>query len=395
MTSAVHHIGHIAANRARFGVAILFLLHGIVTGGWAPHIPLAKEELDVGTGLFGWILLAMAGGGVVAMPIAGALINRFGSAAICRVSGVLFCLAFVLPVYAGTAFTLAVGLVFFGAALGTLDVAMNAHGLAVEQHLRRAVMSSFHGWYSVGAAIGAGLGGMIVATFGTTAHIVTTLTTAFLLLGISIRLLLPPAVDRGLSGSHFAWPTRATLGLGALCFLALFIEGAMLDWSALHLSSNIGAPLELAGFGFAAFSTGMAVTRFAGDGLRMRFGSVWLVFASALALAIGLAFAILLPSPPLAIIAFAVAGLGVGNIVPVLFAGGGLAEPDAPGRGIAAVTTMGYSGFLLGPPGIGMLAQWVGLRSALVLTIVAALVIAAYARAVQSAHRFMAVRNAS
>jgi hypothetical protein len=226
---------------------------------------------------------------------------------------------------------------------------------------------------------------MIVGAFGTNAHVLITVIASLAMLGFSVRLLLPSAVDRGLSGSHFGWPTRPTLGLGALCFLALLIEGAMLDWSGLHLKQNLGAPVELAGFGFAAFSTGMAVTRFLGDTLRMRFGSAWLVLTSALALAAGLAVAISLPYPLLAIIAFAVAGLGVGNIAPVLFAGGGWAEPDAPGRGIAAVTTMGYSGFLLGPPVIGMVAEWTGLSAALTLTVFAALVIAASARAARAA----------
>jgi hypothetical protein len=262
---------------------------------------------------------------------------------------------------------------------------MNAHGLAVEQRLRRAVLSSFHGWYSVGAATGAGLGGLVVGGFGPLAHVLLAVAAGTAMLGLSAPLLLPTRVDKGLSGTHFAWPTPATLRLGILCFLALFIEGAMLDWSGLHLTLSASAPVALAGAGFAAFSTGMAVTRFVGDRLRMSLGAVRLVLMSALALAAGLAAAISLGKPVPAILAFAVAGFGVGNIAPVLFAGGGRAETEAPGRGIAAVTTMGYSGFLVGPPFIGMVAEWIGLRAALVLTIVAALVIAASARAARAA----------
>ena len=163
------------------------------------------------------------------------------------------------------------------------------------------------------------------------------------------------------------------------------VEGAMFDWSAIYLRRTIGASIALAGFGFAAFSTGMALARFAGDTLRTRFGSGPLVLASALALATGLAAALAVPEPGVAIIAFGVAGLGVGNIAPVLFAGGGRAEPGAPGRGIAAVTTMGYSGFLLGPPLIGAVSEEIGLRLALSLTVVAALIIALSARAARVA----------
>jgi predicted MFS family arabinose efflux permease len=366
-------------------VTVLFLMHGVLTGGWAPHIPLAKEKLGVGTGVFGWILLGLAAGGVLAMPAAGALIHRIGSAAVCRACGLGMCLSFAFPVYAESEFALLLALLLFGAALGALDVAMNAHGVAVEQRLGRAVMSAFHGWYSVGAALGAGLGGLAVDALGPSAHVAATLAVSSAMLVFSSRRLLPPTADKGFSGSHFAWPTRATLGLGALAFLALLVEGATLDWSALHLTQNVGAPAALAGFGFAVFSAGMAATRFAGDALRMRFGCVPLVRASALALAAGMAAAIAIPHPVLALLAFAVAGLGVGNIAPVLFAGGGRAEPDAPGRGIAAVTTLGYSGFLLGPPAIGMVAEWTGLRPALALTVAAALVIAVFARAARAA----------
>lgn len=374
-----------SARSARGAIALVFFMHGVLTGGWVPHIPLAKEALGVGTGVFGWILLAMAGGGVAAMPVAGALIGRTGSAAVVRVAGLLFCLSFPLPLYAQGPLALAGALALFGAALGTLDVAMNAHGLAVERHLHRPVMSSLHGCYSIGAAVGAGIGGAMVGTLGVHAHVLATVAASLAMLGLGAPLLLPASADRGTSGSHFSWPTRATVQLGALCFLALFIEGAMLDWSALHLRQNVGTSVELAGAGFAAFSTGMAATRFVGDGLRLRFGSVRLVLSSALALAAGLTAGIVSSEPIVGILAFAVAGLGVGNIAPVLFAGGGRAEVDAPGRGIAAVTTMGYSGFLLGPPVIGMVAEGIGLKGALMLTVPAALAIALSARAARAA----------
>ena len=374
-----------AAERARLAAVLIFLMHGLLAGGWVPHIPLVQERLGLGTGALGWLLLALAAGGVAAMPLAGALINRFGSAALCRTSGLLMCLGLTLPVYAPGALALALALLLFGAALGTLDVAMNAHGVAVEKRLRHAVMSSFHGWYSVGAAIGAGGGGIVVGILGGTAHVAATSAASLAILAVSSRLLLPSEVDKRLSGAPFAWPTPATLGLGALAFLALMVEGAMFDWSAIYLRRTIGASIALAGFGFAAFSTGMALARFAGDTLRTRFGSGPLVLASALALATGLAAALAVPEPGVAIIAFGVAGLGVGNIAPVLFAGGGRAEPGAPGRGIAAVTTMGYSGFLLGPPLIGAVSEEIGLRLALSLTVVAALIIALSARAARVA----------
>lgn len=371
--------------RARLAVALLFLMHGALVGAWAPHIPLAKAGLGVGPGVFGWLLLAMALGGVVAMPLAGAAINRFGSAGICRVTGVAMALGLALPTTAASPLGLAAGLFVFGAALGALDVAMNAHAVAVESRLGRPVMSSFHGWYSAGAAAGAAVGGVAVAWLGAGVHVTLAVSLALAMLVTAWPRLLPADVDRGLSAAHFGWPTRATLGLGALCFLALLVEGAALDWSAIHLREVAGADVSVAALGFSGFAAGMAVTRFLGDALRARLGPVMLVRASAIGVAAGLAGWLLAPSPWLAVPALLIAGLGLGNVVPVLFAGAGLAEPQAPGRGIAAVTTLGYAGFLLGPPLVGAVAELTGLGPALGLTVAASVVLVAGAGAAASA----------
>lgn len=377
-----------AAQNASRAVAAIFLVHGLLTGSWVPQIPFKKEELGLGTATFGWVLLAMAIGGIIAMPLAGVMASRSGSSVLCRAGGLLFCLALALPVMAGTPVAFTFGLGLFGAMLGVLDVAMNTQGLGVENQLKKPLMSSFHGWYSIGAASGAGLGGWVIQTFGAMAHVLIIIVLVLAILALASKWLLPASIDQGSSVAHFAWPTPATMGLGALCFLALFIEGAMLDWSALYMRQVMGAPPILAGAGFSAFSAGMALTRFAGDRLRMRFGSAPLVATSAATLALCLALALASPFLSVSILALGFAGLGIGNIVPVLFAGGGRADPDAKGRGIAAVTTMGYSGFLLGPPCIGMVAEITGLQVALGMTFVAALVIAGFARIARAADGF-------
>ncbi len=204
-------------------------------------------------------------------------------------------------------------------------------------------------------------------------------------MAILSRYLLGHDVDREDGGAHFAWPTAATIGLGSLCFLVLFTEGAVLDWSAIQLREKFQLPVSEAGFGYALFSGAMAASRFLGDSLRVRIGAVALVRASALLTAIGMAGATLSPYPFLAIVAYGLAGLGIGNIAPVMFAGGGRVEPEAPGRGVAAVVTMGYSGSLVGPPIVGMVAEFSSLSAALGLTAIAALIIAVMAAAAGAA----------
>jgi MFS family permease len=374
-----------SASRAIFTA---FLIHGILLGAWVTQIPLAKARLDTGLGAFGVALLSFAAGAVMAMPIAGVMINRFGSALVTLICGLGFSLFLFLPSFAPNIILFVLGGVLLGAMVGSMDVAMNAHGLAVEKALKRPVMSGYHGAFSVGAAVGTIAGAWLLDRVGAPLQLSLISGFSILALVFSSRYFLDASADKGLSGSHFAWPTRATLGLGALCFLALMIEGSVADWGALMLQERYAAAATTAALAFGFYQTGMAVSRFAGDYLRATYGAVNMVVASAVLTAIGTAAALYLPGIWTSLIAFAIGGIGVGNLAPVLFAGGGRLEPDAPGRGIAAVTTFGYAGFLAGPPLIGIVAEVVTLQHALMITVVAALVIAVFAKGVAPADTY-------
>jgi MFS family permease len=374
--------------QARWAVGATFLLHGMLIGAWVPHIPLAKERLDVGPGVFGVALLALAGGAVCAMPVAGVLINRFGSATLTTITGLLFCLTFLGPITAPALATFVLAGFVMGMMIGSMDVSMNAHGIAVEKALKRPTMSMLHAGFSIGGTIGAFVGAALLEVFGAAAQALIVATVCAAIQIAASRFYLAADVDKGLSGSHFAWPTRATIGLGLLCFLALMIEGSILDWAAIMMREKFEIDASFAALGFGFYQAGMAAARLTGDWIRLRAGAVSMVLWSALLAAAGTALALSAPSPHLALVAFVFAGLGLGNIAPVLFAGGGRLEPDAPGRGIAAVTTLGYSGFLLGPPLIGFLAQVSSVSTALFLTVFAALIIAVFARSVRAADTY-------
>ena len=374
--------------RARWAVAASFLVMGLLIGAWVPHVPLAKERLGVGPGVFGLALLAIAGGAVLAMPLAGVLINRFGSAVMTTLTGLVFCVAFLGPVLAPTLSTFVICGALMGMAIGSMDVSMNAHGIAVEKALHRPVLSMLHGVYSLGCMAGAFIGGALLEAIGERNQALVMAGLCVVVLLAASRFFLPGSADKGLSGSHFAWPTRATIGLGLLCYLALMIEGSIIDWAAILLRETFLVEAGVAALAFAVYQGGMALSRFTGDWIRLRAGAVRMVFASALLTALGTALALLAPTPALAIIAFVFAGIGIGNIAPVLFAGGGRLEPTAPGRGIAAVTTLGYTGFLSGPPLIGFAAQATNLTAALFLTVIAALIIAVFAGSVKAADTY-------
>ena len=374
-----------ADRRARWAVAFVFLANGMTIGAWAAHIPLVKERLGISHAALGLSLLAMALGALIAMPLAGPVIARLGSAAVTRAATIGFLVTFALPILAPSPLLLAAALLFFGAANGVLDVAMNAHGVMVEQRLGKPVMSSFHGMFSLGGLLGAGLAAALLPIMPPLAH-------AMLQTGIAVALgltplffLLPGAADSGNGEPAFALPTRATVGLGLLAFLALTSEGAVLDWSALHLKDSLDLGAGMAATGFAAFSATMAAGRFAGDFLRGHIGSVTLVRASAFLSAAGLAVALVAPWPALAILGFAVIGFGLSNLVPIFFGAAGRIHGQSAGAGIAAVATMGYAGFLTGPPVIGLVAEQANLTLALGLIVLGCVVMGVFAAAVRPA----------
>ena len=374
--------------RARWAVFGIFLLAGLIIGAWVPHVPLAKDRLAAGPALFSLGLLAIAAGAVMSMPITGALINRFGSARITLFGGLLFAVGFLGPVTAPTLPLFMLTGIVMGLGMGSMDVSMNAHGLAVEKSLGKPIISGLHAAFSVGAMLGTFSGAWLIDRLGPHSQALI-FSATFTVLHILLCLnLLPAAIDKGLSESHFGWPTKATLGLGALCFLALMVEGSVGDWAAILMRQNFAIDASYAAWAFGFYQTGMAASRFLGDILRKRFGAVNLVVVSAILAAIGTGAALVAPSLWLSFAGFAVGGIGIGNLAPVLFAGGGRLEPNAPGRGIAAVVSMGYAGFLAGPPIIGFVAQVSTMQIALGLTVVAALIIAVFARGVAPADRY-------
>jgi predicted MFS family arabinose efflux permease len=374
-----------ALRRARHGVGLIFLANGAVFGSWAPQIPLVQERLGLGPAVLGAALLAVAVGALCSMLLAGGTIARFGSAPVTRATGVALCLAFPLAVLAPGLPALVGALAILGAVNGMMDVAMNAHGVAVETRLQRPIMSSLHGMFSLGGLIGAGLGAVALGWVPPVAHALAAGALLALLALVAGRGLLAGRVDVGDAGPHFVLPSRAALGFCALAFLAMMSEGAALDWSAAWLSDDLGASPTVAGLAFAAFSAAMAAGRFGGDRLRRRLGAVALVRGSALLAALGLAFAVLVATPTAAILGFACAGLGLSNAVPVLFGAAGRLPGTQPGAGIAATASVGYLGFLVGPPLIGFAAELSSLGSALGLLVVACGLVAVFSPIVRVA----------
>jgi hypothetical protein len=276
---------------------------------------------------------------------------------------------------------LAVALAFVGLSNGLLDLAMNVHGLTVERRLGRPILATLHASFSFGALAGAAAGGAIAGSgVPVTSHLPATAGVGVAVALVCARFLLPRSADAAPTGPLFAMPSRALAALGAFAFCALLSEGAVNDWAAVYIDGDLDAGEGVAALGLAAFSLTMGIGRLTGDRLTQALGPRRLARAGAALATGGVAAAVAAPTPALAIAGFAAMGLGLAALFPLALRA---ASAHAGAPAVAAVSAVGYAGFLAGPPLVGGLAELGGLRLGLALTAALCLLAAALARAVR------------
>ena len=368
---------------ARFAVAMLFFLTGVTFASWAARIPAVQTRLGLSPGELGVALLAIAAGELVFMNLAGYLAARFGSRSVTVIASV--CLSGMLPIVAlaPTLPVLIATLVLFGASFGSVNVAMNTQGVAVERRYGRSIFSSFHACYSIGGLSGSLLGGLMAAhDIALLPHFLGIACLGIILTLAIARFLLPAHVDAQSAGVAFTRPTRALLALGLIAFCVVLGEGAMADWSAVYLNITLRAGMGLAAAGYAAFSIVMAVGRGVGDHLTNRLRPEMMVRLGGLVAAGGLTLALVVSWVPLALVGFGLVGAGFSVIFPLALSAAGRASKHVSGTAIATVATCGYVGFLVGPAVIGFAADALSLRLALGVVVLLSLCAAAFARVV-------------
>jgi predicted MFS family arabinose efflux permease len=380
------------ARQARLGrraMTAMFLANGFIIGSWAPQIPLVMTRLEISETLLGILILLFGIGALIAMPSCGYLMGRYGSRAVLRAFALLACFGLLFIVLAPSFWLVAPAMVFFGGAVGGMDVAMNTNAVAVEQHLGRGIMSSSHGFWSLGGFFGGGLGGIAIQSVGFFAHAcVVTVVVLAIVLAASRFLVVDPhhSASGAKKATKFAWPTNPLIYMiGLIALFSMIPEGAVLDWAALYLQQELGADIATAGFAFAAFSGTMAAMRFLGDHVRGRFGAVRTMRASTLIAASGIMIAGVATEPHVAIAAFAFAGLGVANIVPIAFSAAGNQKGTATATSMSVVTTMGYSGILVAPSIVGFVGERTGLGPVFVALAVFLMIVCLKADLVRSA----------
>jgi predicted MFS family arabinose efflux permease len=348
----------VSADRAetRLATRLSFLVAGFAIACWAPLVPYAKARLGVDDAGLGLLLLCLGVGSVVAMPITGVLSSRLGARPIIVASGIGLALLLPLLAVAATPLTLGLALFAFGASIGSIDIAINVHAVEVERASSRPLMSGFHAMFSIG-----GFAGASAMTFLLSADVDALLSAAMgsALLAIATAVAWPRLLQGSsdAQGPLLVRPRGGVLLLAALAAITFLVEGAMLDWSALLLiDTNLLTP-AYGGLGYTMFAIAMTSGRIVGDRIVALVGDQGTLRWGGLIAVAGLAVVLLAPGPGVALLGFLLIGLGASNIVPVLFRQAGAQRAMPAGLAVAAITTVGYAGILIGPAAIGFVAR--------------------------------------
>ncbi|HEY1166871.1 MAG TPA: MFS transporter [Chitinophaga sp.] len=343
---------------ARIAVSSLFFLTGLCFASWASRIPAIQQALHLSEGGLGSVLLALPIGSMISMPVAGILVSRFGSKQVVLTAGLFY--AFVLPVIGmvQSPWQLFGVLVLFGFTGNLANIAVNTQAVAVEAMYGKAIMASFHGLWSLagftGAAIGAFMAGQEIVPYQ---HFLLITVIAVTIVAVSAKHTVAQDVNSQEAQTLLIKPDKFLMILGIIAFCSMICEGTMFDWSGVYFKKVIKAPDGTAGIGYAAFMSTMASFRFIADWLTTRFGARKVLQLSGVLTATGLLIAVLLPYFATAIFGFLLVGAGVSSVVPLVYSAAGKSKTLSPGMALAAVSTIGYLGFLVGPPLIGFVAQ--------------------------------------
>ena len=347
--------------KSRVAISLLFLMNGFIIGSWAPKIPDFAAGLGLNESQLGLMILVFGVGSLVMMPLTGAQIARFGSAPVTKALAIGLTPTLLFVTLANDVWFGAAAVFLLGGFSGAMDVAMNANAVEVEKSMRRAIMSSCHAFWSLGGLFGAGFGGLLIGDYGTLAHAAALTVVAGAMVAIAWPFVLRDAPLATGEKQKLRLPKTALPWLiGFVALFSMMPEGAILDWGALYLRQELGASVAQSGFAFAAFSLTMAAMRFAGDPIRDRLGAVRTMRVSAVLAFIGILAAGRAPTAEMVMLGFAIAGLGIANLVPIAFSAAGNLTGLPPGVGISLVTTLGYSGMLFAPSLIGFVAEHTG-----------------------------------
>jgi fucose permease len=363
-----------APTRARWATRLEFMALGVVVGTWGTHIPSVKARYELSEATLSLVLLAVAVGTVLALFVAGRIVGRLGARKTTALAALSMSLLLGVVLEYPSVISLLPAMLIFGASMSLFDVAINTEGSELESVSGRTIMSNLHGMFSVGGMTGAAFASYLFdiglapqrQLFGVCGGIAIV---AF----IASRGMLETHAGSGEEGerAHFAWPKGLLLIIGILILAGMTAEGVMYDWSVLYLKQDVGMPQTQAALGYATFSAAMALSRFGGDLLRSRYSERALLRFGGTVAAVAMAIVLISANPLVAFVGFALVGAGLAPVAPILFNAATRVPGVSRAAAIASVTSIGYSGFMIGPPLIGSIATATSLTIALFVVVLA------------------------
>ncbi|MBO9562926.1 MAG: MFS transporter [Niastella sp.] len=360
----------------RVAASCFFFVCGFVFATWASRIPAVKEQFGLNEAELGAVLFMLPLGALVALPFAGWAVSVLGSRLMNFASAIAYALVLLFIGYSSTVFMLSVALFLFGFCGNVLNIAMNTQALLVQEEMYdKSLLSSFHGLWSIGAMTAAGLGGYTMKIGATTTqHFMTVAVIVTVISSAMVFYLIRKTKPAG-EQKIFAWPDKTLWLLGAICFCCAICEGAMADWSSLYYKQVLNDLQRVSTSGYMVFACMMALGRLVGDGVIGKLSYKKALMLDGSLVTIGLLLATSVAHPVAVLIGFGLIGFGVATVIPIVYSLSAKTTTMSTSAALAAVSTVGFSGFLVGPPMIGFIAHQTGLRYALLLLSLLGLII--------------------
>ncbi len=346
----------------RIAVGCFFFIVGLSFASWASRIPDLKIKLDMNDAVLGGILLALPAGSMVSLPLSGWLVTKFGSKRIATIAASIYPLLLILIGLVTNIWQLAFVLFGFGLMGNMCNISINTQAVGVESLYGRSIMASFHGIWSLAGFCGAAIGTLMISWNISPVYHFILICIASVLLLISIQRY---ALEKDASHPDqpvFVKPDAGLLKLGLIAFSCMACEGTMFDWSGVYFQDVVKVPKDMIALGYAVFMGTMATGRFVGDKIVTHIGRQRVLQVSGIIITIGLLTAVIFPTIVPATIGFFLVGFGVSSVIPLVYSAAGKSKTMSPGVALAAVSSIGFLGFLLGPPVIGFIAHASDLR---------------------------------
>ncbi|NBB30473.1 MFS transporter [Cellulophaga sp. BC115SP] len=354
------------AKAARLATNALFFISGLSFSSWASRIPDVKEKLGLGDAALGTVLFAMPIGSLSALPLAGVIINYIGSRKVTLIAAIIYLLSMPFLGIASQGWQLAIALFIFGFGGDLLNISMNVQAVNVEKTMSKSIMSSFHAIFSIGFMIGAALGGILASQGISTVWHLSTVGILDIIVALFVyQYLIAQDFKSSEAQPLFALPDKSLMLLGVICFCGMLCEGAMADWSVLYFKQILGNASKYATSAFTAFSITMVIGRIIGDKTVAKLGLKKTLILNCSLVTIGMILALALPISWTVILGFSITGLGLSTVVPLIYSEAGHSKTMSAGVALAAISTVGISGFMIGPVMIGYIAEFTSLKIAL------------------------------